>query len=75
MSQKPIERLIDSNVHCLRCGARGVGTCDCRVRCSCGWYADRGQPCNNPATTRCSTKLKYRRADREHSATDGGTCR
>jgi hypothetical protein len=33
--------------------------CACYVQCSCGWIADRGKPCNNPETTRCSTKLKY----------------
>jgi hypothetical protein len=34
--------------------------CDCYERCSCGYTTDKGQPCRNPETTRCSTKLKYR---------------
>jgi hypothetical protein len=56
----PIDRLIDSvPMTCTVCGAR-AGTCRCWEECSCGWSTRRGEPCRNPETTRCSTKLKYR---------------
>ena len=57
--RSPIEILIDScGMKCCKCGA-DAGKCDCWTECSCGWSAEKGQPCNNPATTRCSTKLKF----------------
>jgi hypothetical protein len=60
----PIERLIDNaGLHCTICNAP-YGTCDCWVRCSCGWSARRGEPCRNPETARCSTKVKYGRYNR-----------
>lgn len=61
----PLDRMIDASVRCLKCGAKGVGTCDCNERCSCGWIADKGQPCRNPATARCSTKVKYGKYNRK----------
>lgn len=54
-----LDRLIESSVKCSICGTPGVGTCDCWERCSCGWYALKGNLCRNPATTKCSTKVKY----------------
>jgi len=52
---KPIDRLITSRVHCTRCGAQGVGTCDCWVQCACGWTKGRGEECGNP---NCSQHTK-----------------
>lgn len=43
----------------MKCGTKGMWNCDCHVLCSCGWIADKGKPCANPETVRCSTKLKY----------------
>jgi hypothetical protein len=58
--RSPIMRLIDSAVHCSRCGKQGPpGSCDCWEHCSCGWWAMKGEPCRNPNTARCSTKMKY----------------
>lgn len=55
----PIERLVDaSGMRCTKCEAP-AGTCVCWERCSCGWTAERGKPCRNPTTVRCSTKVKY----------------
>lgn len=56
---QPINRMIGAVVHCVKCGTQGEGNCDCWEHCSCGWWADKGQPCRNPDTTRCSTKIKY----------------
>lgn len=56
--RKPIEILIDAAMTCCKCGAK-MGRCDCYEKCSCGWWADKGKPCNNPETTLCSTKIKY----------------
>lgn len=53
-----LDRLVDQAVRCVKCGA-GIGKCDCWVWCTCGWRAERGKPCNNPATTHCSTKMKH----------------
>jgi len=61
----PVDSLIDSSVRCGRCGMPGVGTCYCWTRCSCGWWAEKGRPCRNPGTTRCSTKLRYAEVDPE----------
>ena len=55
----PIKRMIDSAVSCGKCGTSGVGNCDCYEHCSCGYWAEKGKPCRNPTTTRCSTKVKY----------------
>jgi len=43
----------------MKCGTQGIGNCDCYEKCSCGWFADKGQPCKNPTIKRCSTKIKY----------------
>jgi hypothetical protein len=43
-----LERLIDANVRCGKCGAVGVGTCSCWVECSCGWLYERGKSCWSP---------------------------
>lgn len=59
MGNDLLSRAINACVRCVRCGALGVFTCDCHERCSCGWFADKGQPCGNPNTARCSTKVKY----------------
>ncbi|WP_162593965.1 hypothetical protein [Variovorax sp. PBL-E5] len=48
-----------SFLQCTRCG--NTGECACWEKCSCGWTAEAGMPCRNPATTNCSTKAKYRR--------------
>lgn len=49
----------------LRCTKCGESKCDCWVRCSCGWYAEKHKPCRNPNTTRCSTKLMYGKRQRK----------
>jgi hypothetical protein len=54
-----LDRLIDMAVRCLKCGAAGIGTCACWEECSCGWTTEAGTVCSNPATRRCSTKVKY----------------
>lgn len=53
-----IAKMIDDVMCCLNCGAK-MGQCDCWERCSCGWFAEKGKPCRNPETTKCSTKLKF----------------
>ena len=59
MPRTPIETLFDTVVwRCTTCGAV-QGQCDCTETCSCGWRTPRGTACQNPATTRCSTKLHY----------------
>lgn len=55
----PINSMIDAAMRCLKCGTQGMWNCDCHVQCSCGWIADKGQPCNNPETRYCSTKLRH----------------
>lgn len=57
----PIEKMIDAALVCSKCGAKGMFNCDCYERCTCGWIANKGEPCSNPETTRCSTKVKYGR--------------
>ena len=54
-----LRRMINSTVRCTRCGAKGYGTCDCWRQCSCGWMAAKDEPCGNPKTTRCSSKLQF----------------
>lgn len=51
-------QMIQSVVRCTLCGA-GYGACDCWTQCSCGWTAEKGKPCNNPNTSRCSTKVAH----------------
>ena len=34
-------------------------------RCSCGWFAAKGEPCDNPEMSRCSTKIKYGKYNRK----------
>lgn len=54
----PIERLFSATkMRCVRCNS-DTG-CSCWERCSCGWLAESGKQCRNPATIRCSTKIKY----------------
>jgi hypothetical protein len=54
--RSPIQRLLDRvEWHCAICGEV---TCDCWQKCSCGWSHEKGQPCNNPKTSMCSSKLK-----------------
>ena len=55
----PINQMIDAAMACMKCGTKGIGNCPCNVQCSCGWWAERGKPCGNPATARCSTKVRY----------------
>ena len=51
---------------CTKCGHVGaVASCDCWEKCSCGWWAERGEPCRNPDTARCSTKVKYGKYNRK----------
>jgi hypothetical protein len=58
-SRNPIERMIDATpMRCTLC-TQPKGTCQCWEDCSCGHSTRRGSPCANPATTDCSTKLKY----------------
>lgn len=48
-----------ANLRCTKCGVAAAAGCDCWERCSCGWSAEKGKPCRNPDTTRCSSKVKY----------------
>ena len=58
-SRTPIERMIDATpMHCTLC-KQPASTCQCWEDCSCGYSTRRHTPCSNPATTDCSTKLKY----------------
>lgn len=54
-----INQMIDDAMVCAKCGTKGFLKCDCFEQCSCGWITDAGKPCDNPETTRCSTKVKY----------------
>lgn len=57
-----------ATLYCVICSApstAGKDTCDCWEKCSCGWSALKGEPCRNPATTRCSTKVKYGKYNRK----------
>lgn len=60
-----VDKLIDSSVHCIKCGKKGIGTCDCWEQCSCRTWNEPGTFCRNPKTTRCSGKIKYGRYDRK----------
>lgn len=51
----PIDKMITSSVRCTRCGARGVGTCNCWAECACGWLHATGEACRNP---KCSQHTK-----------------
>lgn len=62
-----IDDLVTAAVRCCKCGA-GYGCCDCWEKCSCGWLAEKGKPCRNPKTTRCSTKVKYGQTKRAGSS-------
>lgn len=57
--------MIKRSVECVKCVAKGIGNCDCWERCSCGWFAEKGKPCRNPNTARCTTKLKYGQYNRK----------
>lgn len=48
-----------AKLKCTICEA-DEGECDCWEKCSCGWMAEKGMPCENPDTKNCSTKLKYK---------------
>lgn len=50
-----------ANLPCVVCKTPSNEGCTCWEDCSCGWSALRGFQCGNPATTKCSTKLKYSR--------------
>jgi hypothetical protein len=52
---KPIEKLIDNHVECLRCGTKGFMKCDCHIQCDCGWIYYKEESCGNPE---CGTKGK-----------------
>jgi len=54
----PLDKMIEAAVVCTKCGAK-PGQCDCWEKCSCGWFAEKGKPCRNPETRKCSTKVKY----------------
>ena len=44
--RSPIDSLLDGVVmHCTICGA---SSCDCWVRCACGWSFEKGEECHNP---------------------------
>ena len=45
---KGLGALIDAQVSCTKCGSKGVSTCDCWVRCACGWLKGKDEPCQNP---------------------------
>lgn len=61
----PLEIMIDaSDLTCTVCGEPKSAKCDCWEKCSCGWFARKGNPCRNPHTTRCSTKVKYGKYNR-----------
>ena len=61
----PIDKLLDAvDFRCTKCNAP-MGACDCWERCSCGWMAEKGTPCGNPKTGRCSTKVKYGKYNRK----------
>jgi hypothetical protein len=49
----------------MKCAICGEESCGCWEKCSCGWSTLAGEPCRNPATTRCSTKVKYGRYNRK----------
>ncbi len=53
-----------ANMRCTKCAAP-MGDCDCWEQCSCGWTAEKGMPCRNPRTARCSTKVKYGKYNRK----------
>lgn len=60
-SRTPIDALLDTvEWRCSICRAK-AGTCDCWEKCSCGYLAQKGQPCSNPETARCSSKIQYGR--------------
>lgn len=67
----PINRMIDAVVRCTKCGAKGLFTCDCWERCSCGWSAERGKICGNPQTKSCSTRCKYGKYNRRTKTWEG----
>lgn len=51
--------IANSGLRCTKCGASQESGCDCWEQCSCGWVAEKGQPCRNPKTVRCSTKARF----------------
>jgi hypothetical protein len=57
----PVNTMIDAVVRCVIC-ALPPATCECWVRCNCGWFALRGFSCRNRASTACTTKLTGARA-------------
>lgn len=68
----PIDMLFDAaSMRCTKCGAQ-AGTCQCWVKCSCGWSYERGEKCRNHAahgiTLRCPKCKRTQAAPRD--ATD-----
>lgn len=58
----PLEAIFGKmDMRCTLCDSPQSVGCSCWERCSCGWSAMRGFQCSNPATKKCSTKLKYKR--------------
>lgn len=56
----PIDHLFArANLRCTKCAAPASQGCGCWEECSCGWSAEKGHPCHNPKTTRCSTKARF----------------
>lgn len=44
----PMDRMLDSvEFRCTACNEK-AGTCDCWVRCSCGWSYEKNDTCRNP---------------------------
>jgi hypothetical protein len=39
--------MVMTNMRCAICG-EPWGTCDCWIRCHCGWYYEKGTKCGNP---------------------------
>lgn len=60
-----INRLIDQNVKCTLCGTKGVGNCDCWVRCKkCRCFYEKNTKCrrrenpNEPMGVIATGKMK-----------------
>lgn len=46
--KKPIESLIDSVVHCTKCGAKATDGCNCWTQCErCSWWYETGGECGH----------------------------
>lgn len=60
----PIEQMINASVSCGKCGTKGFMVCDCYAKCSCGYLHEKGKPCANPETRRCSSKVQFGKYNR-----------